>query len=236
MQALRTTIRGTGEVMMSLGLVLLLFCVYQLVWTNVEANAAADAASDDLRQSWDASSPAVSAPAPEPDAQQPPPSAPPPPPGDAFAFIHIPRLGDGWVRPVVEGVTHEDLARGVGHYPTSPMPGVIGNFALAGHRATNGEPFRELDKLQAGDAVVIETGDSWYTYTMRRMEIVAPTQVDVLLPVPRQPGANATQPLITLTTCHPRWASTQRMIWYGDLTATQPKGAGPPPALGGPAA
>jgi sortase A len=232
MHGLRTTIRGTGEMMITLGLVLLLFCVYQLVWTNVEANAATAATGDDLREAWVATSP-------EPAPAEPAPAEPAPvqpvsvTPSNAFAFIHIPRLAPGFVKPVVEGVTPADLAKGIGHYPTTALPGAVGNFALAGHRATNGEPFRDLDKLRAGDAVVIETADTWYTYTMSRSEIVKPTQTDVLLPVPRSPGVSATEPLITLTTCNPRWASTERLIWYGSLSDTQPKAAGLPPALAG---
>jgi sortase A len=229
MQGLRTTIRGTGEVMITLGLVLLLFCVYQLVWTNVEANAATAAAGDDLREAWVATAPGQpSAPA-EPAPAEPAPVAVAP--SSAFAFIHIPRLAPGYVKPIVEGVTPGDLAKGIGHYPTTVLPGAVGNFALAGHRATNGEPFRDLDKLRAGDLVFIETADTWYTYTMSRSEIVKPTQTDVLLPVPRQAGVSPTQPLITLTTCNPRWASTERLIWYGSLSGTQPKSAGPPPGL-----
>ena len=232
MHGLRTTIRGTGEVMITLGLVLLLFCVYQLVWTNVEANAATAATGDDLREAWVATSP-------EPAPAEPAPAEPAPAaavavtPSNAFAFIHVPRLAPGYVKPIVEGVTPTDLAKGIGHYPTTVLPGAVGNFALAGHRATNGEPFRDLDKLRAGDVVVIETADTWYTYTMSRSEIVKPTQTDVLLPVPRSPGVSATEPLITLTTCNPRWASTERLIWYGSLSGTQPKSAGPPPSLAG---
>ena len=233
MHGLRTAIRGTGEGMITLGLVLLLFCVYQLVWTNVEANAATDAASDDLREAWVATSPAEPAPAPAPAQPAPAPASVAVTPSNAFAFIHIPRLAPGYVKPIVEGVSPSDLAKGVGHYPTTVLPGAVGNFALAGHRATNGEPFRDLDKLRAGDAVVIETADTWYTYTMSRSEIVTPTQTDVLLPVPRQAGVSPTEPLITLTTCNPRWASTERLIWYGALSGTQPKAAGPPPVLAG---
>ena len=233
MHGLRTAIRGTGEGMITLGLVLLLFCVYQLVWTNVEANAATDAASDDLREAWVATAPAEPAPAPAPAEPAPAPASVAVTPANAFAFIHIPRLAPGYVKPIVEGVTPSDLAKGIGHYPTTVLPGAVGNFALAGHRATNGEPFRDLDRLRAGDAVVIETADTWYTYTMSRSEIVKPTQTDVLLPVPRQAGVSATEPLITLTTCNPRWASTERLIWYGALSGTQPKAAGLPPALAG---
>jgi sortase A len=113
------------------------------------------------------------------------------------------------------------------------MPGDVGNFAVAGHRATHGEPFRNLDLLKPGDAVVIETDDRWFTYRVTDSEIVTPTDVEVILPVPNKPGAQPTQALITLTTCHPRWASTERMIVYGQLESERLKEAGPPEALAG---
>ena len=81
-----------------------------------------------------------------------------------------------------------------------------------------------------GDAVVVETATTWYTYRVTSTEIVPPTQLDVLLPVPGKPGVKPTQKLMTLTTCNPRWASYQRLIVYGELEEQQPKTDGPPPA------
>jgi sortase A len=228
--AIRTAIHGTGELLITLGLVVLLFCAYQLLWTNFEANAAASGVSSDLRGDWD-----VNAPAPQASEPAPVPSASPtkPPIGDGFAFMYIPKLGSTWVRPVVEGVSKADLAKGVGHYPETALPGEVGNFAVAGHRATNGEPFRNLDLLEAGDAIVVETADRWFTYRVTDSEIVKPTDVEVILPVPNKPGATPVDALITLTTCHPRWASTERMIVYGQLESERLKEAGPPEALAG---
>ena len=73
--------------------------------------------------------------------------------GKGFAFMHIPRLGKNYAVPVVQGVGLDDLARGIGHYPRTVMPGHVGNFAVAGHRATHGEPFAYLDKVGKGDLV-----------------------------------------------------------------------------------
>jgi sortase A len=125
--------------------------------------------------------------------------------------------------PVVSGVGEVQLAQGIGHYPSTALPGQVGNFAVAGHRATNGEPLRDIDRLQVGDEVIVETRDTWYVYTLERDEIVLPTDTWVIEPVPGQPGAEPTQELITLTTCNPRWASTERWIWWGSLTETIPK-------------
>ena len=222
MRATRLVLRGTGELLITSGLVLMLFVVYQLVWTNVEAGRQQDAVANRIADDWRRPTP-VSA------------EEPPPPLrlGEGFAFIRIPRLGRGYNVPIVEGVRERDLSRGVGHYPGTSRPGEVGNFAVAGHRATNGEPFRDLDRVRRGDAVVIETDSTWFTYVVDRTRIVKPTDVWVLEPVPGRPAAQPTRPLLTLTTCHPRWASTERMIVFGHLTESTPKAAGRPAALGG---
>ena len=236
---------GAGEALVTLGVVVVLFCVYQLAWTNLQASAATESATSDLRAQWAADEPdpeperippgqplILPTPSPPPaPPPPPPPPAPPPVPAGAFAFMHIPRLGDGWYRPIVQGVRDSDLNKGLGHYKKTAMPGEIGNFAVAGHRATNGEPFRDLDKLRKGDVVVVETKKTWYTYRMQSSQIVSPNQSEVLLPVPGQPGAAPDQARITLTTCHPRWASTQRLIWFGSLVRSQPKAAGAPAGI-----
>lgn len=207
-----------GELMMTLGALMILFAAYQLWWTNVEAGRQSQQAAMELQQQWAA--PAT------PDA---PPSASPTL-GSAFALAWIPRLKDKvWGLPINEGVGTAELAQGLGHYPTSAMPGETGNFAVAGHRATNGEPLRGVDLLQQGDEVIIETADTWYTYRLERDEIVAPDAVWVIEPVPGQPNAEPTQALITLTTCNPRWASYQRWVWWGVLESAVAKSTGKVP-------
>lgn len=224
----RMIITGTGEGLITLGVIILLFCVYQLYYTNVEANRAQAEERAELRENW-APPPA------QPESSEP--TEPVPEdfsdilPSDGIAIMHIPRLGDDWEKPVLEGVGLDLLARGLGHYPDSAMPGEIGNFAVAGHRMTHGEPFRNLDKLQPGDVVIVETEHNWYRYVMDEWEIVLPTQVDVVAPVPKQPGAEPSEALITLTTCHPRWSSEKRLIWWGHLESVQSKAAGTPPEL-----
>ncbi len=97
---------------------------------------------------------------------------------------------------------------------------------MAGHRATNGEPFRDIDRLQVGDKVYVETQDSWYEYTLRRDQIVSPADSWVIAPVPFDQDASPTERLITLTTCNPRWGSTTRWIWWGDLSTRYDKSDG----------
>ncbi len=221
---IRTAVRGLGELCITAGLVVLLFVAYQLVWTNYEAHRAADRVSDDIRDSW--SRPPTQT-TDGPDG----PRAGTADFGKGFAFLHIPRLGKHWTVPVVEGVDLPDLARGVGHYPDTARPGQVGNFAVAGHRATNGEPFATLDRVRPGDVVVAETRSRWFSYVVDRTEIVEPDSTWVLDPVPGKPGATPTQPLLTLTTCNPRWASTQRLIVFGHLQENLAKKDGRPDAL-----
>ncbi len=217
---MRTLVRGVGELLITAGLVLLLFVAYQLVWTNVEAHRRTDAVAGDVRDTWQR--PPTTTTGTQVVALK---------KGKGFAFLHIPRLGRKWSVPVIQGVSLPDLSKGVGHYPRTALPGEVGNFAVAGHRATNGEPFAYLDKVHRGDLVVAETQDSWFTYVVDRTKIVSPTSVWVLDPVPGHPGATPSEPLLTLTTCNPRWASYERLIVFGHLTETRSKAEGPPDAL-----
>ena len=225
----RTAVRGTGELFVTSGMVLLLFVAYQLVWTNVEANRAQDRVADDIREDWQR--PAATGTVGDGTDGT---AAKGPGPGDfgrGFAFVRIPRLGLDYSVPVLEGINLDVLARGVGHYPRTAMPGQVGNFAVAGHRATNGEPFAHLDRVRANDVVVVETRRAWLTYVVDRTRIVRPTDTWVIDPVPGQSGVQPTERLITLTTCNPRWASYERLIIFGHLEQRRPKSEGPPPEL-----
>lgn len=193
---------------MTLGVVLLLFCVYELFWTGLSTDRAQESLQDDLRQRWlnDPKATIQSFEA-----------------GDGIGIMRIPRLGADWSWVVVQGVTVDALKDGPGHYPGTALPGEIGNFAVAGHRATNGEPFAYLDKLRRGDEVIVETKRRLYTYRVQRHEITDPTAVSAVLPVPNRPGVRATQRRITLTTCEPRYGSTHRLIYYGKLASAREK-------------
>ena len=210
---MRVLLRVSGELLLTAGAIVVLFGAYQLLWTNVEAGADQRELAGEMRRSWgDASS-----------SEQ----ARPPATGEGLALLHIPRLGQGWVRPVVQGVSLADLARGVGHYAETALPGEVGNFAVAGHRATHGEPLRHLDRLRTGDAVVVETREAWFTYAVRAEPVVvASTTTGVIAPVPGER-------LLTLTTCHPRWSSEKRLIVHAALVDERPHAAGSPPALAG---
>lgn len=224
---IRAATRGLGELLITAGLVLLLFVAYQLVWTNVEAHRAQDRVADQIREGWDRPAGSTGAGGDGPRTRGPRAADF----GRGFAFVRIPRLGADYSVPVVEGISLDVLARGVGHYPDTAMPGEVGNFAVAGHRATNGEPFANLDRLRPGDLVIVETRRSWLSYVVDESSIVRPTDTWVIDPVPGKPDAVPRDRLITLTTCNPRWASYERLIISGHLESRRPKSAGPPPEL-----
>lgn len=225
--AVRTALRGVGQTLITLGVVVLLFCVYELYVTNLVTARAQDRLGDDLRRSW-AEAPRV--------ATQPGTPATSPVStelGSGLAVLRIPRLGDWNDDPpvVVEGVSVEDLKKGPGHIPETAAPGDLGNVVLSGHRTTYGAPFARLDELQVGDAVVVETRTGWFTYTVRGTSIVAPTAVEVTYAVPGNPTAKPDKRLLTLTTCHPKYSARQRLIVRAELTAASRKSDGPPAAL-----
>ncbi|CCK29792.1 integral membrane protein [Streptomyces davaonensis JCM 4913] len=225
-----------GELLVTVGLVLLLLVAHQLWWTNREAKAEARRGVATLEREWGDGrySPTPSAaPQASPSAeQQASPGAPrspspqPPPTPDwsqAYAILTIPAL-DLRV-PVAEGISKSGvLNRGyVGHYPRTQQPGHPGNFALAGHRNTHGEPFRRLDRLGDGDEIVVETEEAVYTYAVD--QTLAQTSAHdngVIRAVPRSfvhPGRGYREPgyYITLTTCTPEYTSRYRLVVWGTL-------------------
>ena len=220
----RLVVRTAGEVLMTLGALLLLLCVYQLFWTNVTSAQAIAAGRDELTQQWrDAPHAQGSAPAP----------VVAPAYGKAFALLYIPRLKDKvWGLPLLEGTGKDVLAKGAGHYVATAMPGEVGNFALAAHRSTHDEPFANFPDLQAGDKVYVQTQTTWYVYTLTKDDpTLSPSDVWVVDPVPGRPDATPTEKLLTMTTCTPRYGSTGRWAWWGTLTAQSPTDAPAPDGI-----
>ena len=227
--AFRTTLRGVGQTLITLGLVVLLFCVYEVWFTNVYTNKEQSRLGDDLRKSWTAPPP----PSPKPGTKLVGVSL-----GTGIAVIWIPRIGmtGKGAKVVIEGVGTEDLKRGPGHYPGTALPGEVGNSVVSGHRTTYGAPFNRLDELRDGDAIVLETRDTWFTYRMVRQQVVPPTAVEVTYAVPGDRSAKPTKKLLTLTTCNPKYSAKTRLIVTAELQSALPKADGQPPALTGKAA
>ncbi|MFC9928662.1 class E sortase [Streptomyces sp. NPDC127190] len=250
----RRVLWGGGEALVTVGVVLLLLVVHQVWWTNREARRGAERTVQALERQWgrDASgggsggssvggsgggpgdgsgttsTPTAGAPAPAPHRSYRP-AAAPPRPSQAYAVLTIPRLG---LRvPVAEGVSKADvLDKGyVGHYRGTQQPGQAGNFALAGHRNTHGEPFRYLPRLRRGDAVEVETATATYTYDVDRiLPRTSARDSGVVRPVPRslvRPGYGYDEPgsYITLTTCTPEFTSRYRMVVWGKLVSVRPR-------------
>nr|WP_225854705.1 class E sortase [Micromonospora sp. ALFpr18c] len=220
---LRSGIRVTGEVLITFGLVVLLFAGYEVWGKSAVVDAHQNDLTHQLTQAW-GGDPTV---APSAGA----PSAKPSPPvhGKPIAGLYIPKLDKNWV--VVEGVTQDDIRYAPGHYPTSALPGQVGNFSVAGHR--NRATFWRLDELDDGDAIVVEGKNDWYVYRVAQIRIVKPTQVEVVAPVPGEPDKKPTKRMLTLTTCNPKWDNYQRLIIHAELDRTQPKSAGRPAELEG---
>jgi sortase A len=241
----RMLARGLGQTLVTAGLVVLLFVVYEVYVTDLFADRRQEAVADDLRGAWEAEDPTVAATPGVPLAEV--------PIGEGFAFIRVPRLGTDYVRAVVEGSGAEELAQGPGHYVGTAMPGEVGNFAVAGHRVGTGSPFLDLDLLLPADAIVIETVDQWFTYRVLGdpatgdfgadpsgipgMQIVSPDEVDVISPTPDAPaGTPPSGAYLTLTTCHPKYSARQRLIVHAVLEGGPIAKAGAPngpPALTG---
>ncbi|WP_432573096.1 class E sortase [Kineococcus sp. SYSU DK005] len=227
---IRRAVGVLGELLVTAGVLTLLFVVWQLYWTDLTSGRAQAATVSSLEQRWDAA-PAPAAPEPAasgpvvPDVDQSPPT------GDAFAIAYVPRFGADYAVPVVEGIDAEELEEGIGHYPGTAMPGEVGNFAIAGHRVTYGKPFNRVAELREGDAVVVATAERWYTYRVRRWRIVSPTAVEIVAPVPDRPGERPTEAWLTMTACHPMHSARQRYIVYAQLESVQDRAAGPPASL-----
>lgn len=219
-------VRGAGWTLVVSGSVVLLYVVYLLWFTGLETSGE----QRDLAQRFESVTSLPSRDAAgdaEDDADdrvgrgdgETPTEAEPVELGDAFAAMWFERDGERIVNDdvlyVVEGVSVADLERGPGHYPDSADVGAAGNLGIAGHRTTYGEPFGRLDQLTDGDTIhVVDRAGTEWVYAYREQRIVAPTDVWV---VEDEDPIGLGAPTITLTTCHPRFSATQRLIVFGEL-------------------
>ena len=276
----RTVARGLGQTLITAGLVVLLFVVYEVYVTDIFGHEKQDKATAAMDQRWDqgsgaptsagASTGATKATGTEVVTVTDPNKLVVNPAtrkrnyqtinGQGFAKIYIPSFGPDYSFTIIEGTTTDDLYVGPGHYADSQYPGEKGNFAVAGHRVSKGSPFNELGLLNSCDALVIETQNDWFVYRVLPMqgeaatwkttphahcagvapqtgvyaptfgrEITVPSDYAQVLPVPHVQSttvpANAER-LITLTTCHPQFSDTQRMIIHGTLVKSYKKAPG----------
>ncbi|MFI1681640.1 class E sortase [Streptomyces sp. NPDC020607] len=234
---MRVLVRTFSELCITVGTLIVLFVVYVLFWTGVKADSAMDSQIDELQDRWARG--AVSTGTDDKPTGTPPDSSPgsldepaPYKDGKAFAVMYIPRFGFTWNKPVLHGTGTDVLKKGLGHYASTARLGQKGNFAVAGHRRTYGDPFKDFPELRPDDAVVLTDGATWFTYRIDRKPYkTLPGDIDVIDPVPRRSGYDGPGRYLTLTTCEPEWGHSHRLIVWAHLDATQPVEAGKPEAL-----
>lgn len=224
---------GVGELLITAGLVIGLFLVWQLWWTGIEANEKAEAATKTFVTTQE-DSPKVSG---TKHYEDPPPFAQVGY-GETIGMLVVPK----WYgltnnnMPIQEGIGSDVLDQAAaGHYPDTQQVGEVGNFAVAGHRRSNGNSFRRVDLLEPGDEIIVSTKDTWYVYTVESYEIVLPSQTEVIAPVPGQPEVAATDRYLTMTTCHSEtvgeWGNDHRWIVHAKFSYWMPRSEGRPESV-----
>jgi len=226
----RRVVGGIGRVFITVGVLILLFVAYQLWGTGLYTAREQDQLEQQFnsvlaREGEDAPTRSTStttttiagAPPSSTTTTTSEPPAPPPPEGDAVARLQIDKIGVDVI--VVNGVTRDDLRKGPGHYPETPLPGQEGNSAIAGHRTTYGAPFGNLDQLAQGDLIQVRTAQGTFKYRVREQLIVAPSDIAVIDPIPVDPDAPdaGLRATLTLTTCNPKYSAAQRLVIQADL-------------------
>ncbi|WP_412747469.1 class E sortase [Krasilnikovia sp. M28-CT-15] len=211
---IRSAIRVSGELMITFGVVVLLFAGYEVFGNSAEVDAEQSSLGNELDQQW--ADPTVAP------STGPAKNAPAAPGKNLIGRLYIPKLDKEWV--VVNGVRPQDIRYAPGHYPETALPGKVGNFSVAGHRIR--KIFWRLDELKKGDVVGVETRTDWFVYRVTNQEIVKPSAVEVVAPVPDKPGVKPTKALLTLTTCNPKFNNYERLIVHAELVSSSKRDPG----------
>jgi sortase A len=225
----RWWVGGIGKTLIATGLLMFAFVAYQLWGTGIETARAQNSLESEFEELLAGTPPSTAAPVdttptdttpvdttpadsiPPTTAAAPTPVASRPPvvEGDPIARLELPTIGVDKI--VVAGVEKNDLKKGPGHYPDTPLPGQLGNAAIAGHRTTFGQPFFDVDKLENGDEIVVTTLDGRFVYRVTGQEIVSPSDYQVIA------TTDPTRATLTLTSCHPKYTARERIIVYAEL-------------------
>lgn len=194
------------------GLLLVLAGVSALSWagwqfygTNFVAQGKHEQAVSDVRERWRAGQEVSERPE-----------------GDVRAVLRIPRLGEDWAVPIFDSVSEDALAAGVGRFVDNAPVGAVGNYALAGHRVTQGEPFRDLTELVAGDEVVVETQAFVYTYVLDTDGTAHRVSFTDTWVLDDRPVELPRRRIITLTTCAELFHTDDRLAVFGHLVSREP--------------
>lgn len=237
--SMRRSIAGVGRALITLGVLILLFVGYQLWGTGVFTARAQTQLKKDFaqlqKQYGPDDNPVVTTPSttdgsPSSTTSTTLGAAPIPAEGDVAGMIKIPAIGMD-AKAFVEGTSRDDLKKGPGHYLGTPMPGHLGNAAIAGHRTTYGAPFNRINELKVGDKIVVLTVQGAFTYAVFEQIIVKPTDTYVVDPPP-----NPLEAWLTLTSCHPKGSASQRIVIHAKLVpneSSKPTPA-PPTTIGKP--
>ncbi len=186
-----TILGAVGRLLIATGVLMLLFVAYQLWGTGLSEQRA----QSDLQRTFTSQLPSL------------------PLYGDPVTRIEISKIGVDKI--VVAGVDYKALEKGPGLFDGSPLPGQLGNVAIAGHRTSYGAPFSRLNELTLGDEIVLTRAGSTFTYIVSEKPfIVKPSQTEVLKTI------DATTGQLTLVTCHPKWTSENRMIVQAKLESS----------------
>lgn len=205
-----------GLVLLLAGVVVLGYVGWQLLGTNWLSERRQEEIVEQLEEGWAAGDDQVSTTG-----------------TTADAVVRIPRFGDDYAVPLLEGTSDDALAAGIGHLEGTAGPGEAGNFALAAHRITRGEPFADLPELRPGDEVIVDTADRTYTYVIDTGGDALEVSFDegwVLDPLPDNPDPGGVEPvqepgqhLITLTTCAELFHTDERLVVFGHLVGSAPR-------------
>jgi LPXTG-site transpeptidase (sortase) family protein len=201
-----------GELLITAGLVLGLFVVYSLWWTNVIADRAARKDGDTIRRQWAAQAPRGPG---KLDT------------GNGIGFLHIPAMGKDYEVLVTKGTSTSVLNEGVAGYYTHPVKSAMpwdksGNFTLAAHRDGHGAKFHNIDKIKPGAPVVFEDRDTWFVYKVYKvLPQTSKYNVKAINQIPKESGKKKAGRYLTLTTCTPVYTSEYRYIVWAELVRTQ---------------
>lgn len=211
---MRSFLRYAGEILITLGVVVLGFVAYLYWGTAMRESNAQHAFAGELGRQWAGPHQSLTVLTSPADLAL----------GRPFAIMKIPRFGTRWQFAIVQGTAPPDLALGPGHVPGTALPGMVGNFAVAGHRVTAGGPFSNLPHLRAGDLINVQTVAGTYEYVVTGRPVrVSSTDAAALAPVPGHPGLAPQRRLITLITCDPPWTGGSRVIVTGVLIRLLPR-------------
>lgn len=234
-----------GELLITMGVFIGLFIVWQVWWTDIEANKVQAEAVQEFEKKYGEVTLEEQGIG-EPQTSEPPAFKGGAAEGDILGIMHIPTFGYDYAYTIKEGTGLRDVldTGAYGRYTQAAQPGGIGNFATAAHRQSYGAPMRDVQNLEVGDPIVVETQDAWLVYKVVDWEIVTPSDWRVVAPDPFEakkaveaggtPNDVTTEPtrrLLTITTCHPLFVSNERWAVHAEFSHWVARADGVPQEL-----